>query len=74
MVCCKIKQWGNSMGMIIPSDIVRELHLKPDEEICVEINRKNSNVLKEMFGSIKFSKPIRQLVKDGRKDLESKYL
>ena len=74
MISCKTKQWGNSVGIIIPKDLVRELNIKPNEEICVEINRKNTNVLKELFGSIKFSKPTKQLIKEARKDLESKYM
>ena len=67
MISVKTKQWGNSVGLIIPKDLVRELNIKPNEEIKVEISKKKTNVLKELYGSIKFSKPARQLIKEARK-------
>lgn len=71
MISCKTKQWGNSIGIIIPSEIIREMNIKPNEEIVVDIEKKKS-VLKELFGSIKFKKPPSQAVKDFRKEMESK--
>ncbi len=69
----KTRQWGNSIGIIIPSDTVEKLMIKPDEEIDVEIHKKR-HPLKELFGAIKFSKPAKQLLKEVRRDLESKWL
>lgn len=73
MIKCQTKPWGNSIGIIIPKDVVRELNIKPYEDIFVDIEGKSGNVLREMFGKIKFSKPTKQLLKEIRKDLESKY-
>jgi antitoxin component of MazEF toxin-antitoxin module len=53
MVTVKTKKWGNSIGFIIPKNIVRELNLKPDEEIYFEISKKKTNVLKDMYGALK---------------------
>ena len=36
MIRCQTKQWGNSLGLIVPRRIVEELHLKPHEEITIE--------------------------------------
>lgn len=47
----KLKEWGNSMGIVIPAEIIKLEKLKPNEEIVVEIRK--SNVLKETFGSLK---------------------
>lgn len=65
----KAKEWGNSMGIVIPADFVRHEKLKPNEEVIVEI--KKSNVLKETFGSLKKWKIDTQKLKDAlRKEWE----
>lgn len=69
----RVKQWGNSLGVIIPSQTVERLSLKPDEQIIIEVSKKE-NVLKELFGAVKFSKSSENLIKEVRKDLESKWL
>ncbi len=69
----KTKKWGSSIGVVIPSEAVERLNIKPDEEIVIEIEKKN-NVLKELFGAMKFKKPTEQILKEARKDLESKWL
>lgn len=36
----KTKKWGNSIGIIIPSEAVERLNIKPEEEITIEIVKK----------------------------------
>ena len=67
------KRWGNSIGVIIPGETVHELHIKPEEKMVIEIKKKE-NVLKELFGAGKFSKPIDQLIKEVREELKSKWM
>lgn len=69
----KTKKWGNSLGLIIPSETADELNLKPQETIVIEITKKE-NVLRELFGAMKSKKPTEQILKEIRKDLESKWL
>ena len=69
----KTKKWGNSIGVIIPNETVEKLHIKPEEKIIIEIN-KQENVLKELFGAIKFRRSTKEILKDSRKDLEGKWL
>lgn len=69
----KTKKWGNSIGIVIPSETVEKFNLKPKETILIEIEKKD-NVLKEMFGKLKFKKPTEQILKEVRKDLEGKWL
>ena len=68
----KTRQWGHSIGIVIPSETVEKLKIKPDEEVIVEIKKKEP-VLRELWGAFKFKKPGRQLVKEVRRDLESKW-
>jgi antitoxin component of MazEF toxin-antitoxin module len=69
----RTKKWGNSIGVVIPVKVLERLNIKPEEEIIIEIEKKN-NVLKEMFGTLKTKKSTEQIIKAVRKDIESKWL
>lgn len=67
------KKWGNSIGVIIPSETVEKMSIKPEQKMVLEIKHKE-NVLKEMFGAgKKIKKPTEQILREIRKDLESKW-
>ncbi len=65
MIVSKTRKWGSSLGVIIPKDAAKNLGLKENEEIALEITKKE-NPLKELFGSGKFSKPTEELLKEVR--------
>ena len=69
----KTRKWGNSIGIIIPRDAAENLNIKPGEEVMLEIQKKG-NVLKELFGAVKFGKSTNKLIKEVREDLESKWM
>ncbi len=46
------KKWGNSIGVIIPKDVVEKEHIKEGQKIEIVI-MKPDNVLKETFGMMK---------------------
>ena len=71
MIKCRTKQWGNSIGIILPKNVVEENKIKPHEEILIEIKGKSGNVLKELFGALP-GLNVEDL-KKARKELESKY-
>lgn len=73
MVMVKAKSWGNSLGVIIPKDVVNDLKIKEGEELVMNIEKKQ-NVLKELFGTLKFSKTTKEILKEARKDLEGKWM
>ena len=70
MLNCKIKQIGNSVGIIIPKEIAKGMNLKPDTEVVIDIKKKG-NVLKELFGAMPKLKEVD--LKKIRKGLEGKY-
>ncbi len=72
MIKTKVKQWGNSVGIVIPREAVNRMNLKLGESIIVDIKRKEG-VLRELFGSMKFGNS-RKLLKEIRKDMESKWI
>lgn len=75
MIACKTKQWGNSVGIIIPKAIAAEKGIGVNEEVLVEIEKKGKKtVLEELSGALSFhNKPTKQILKESRKEMESKY-
>lgn len=69
----ELKEWGNSFGVIIPKEVINNLRVRSGEKILIEVERKE-NPLKELFGALKFTKPTKQLLKEVRKDLKSKWM
>ena len=49
MIQCKIKKWGNSIGILIPKEEAKILNLSEGQEVAIEITKKE-NPLKELFG------------------------
>ncbi|HLD06596.1 MAG TPA: hypothetical protein VJC16_03625 [Candidatus Nanoarchaeia archaeon] len=72
MIACKTKRWGNSVGVILPRDVVREKNIKPEEDILLDILEKRT-VLRELFGALRFKKTTRDLLAESRKGLSSKF-
>ena len=72
MIISKTRKWGSSLGVTIPKGIVKELKLRENQDVIIDIKPKD-NPLKELFGSVKLSKPTGQLLKEIR-GKESKYI
>jgi hypothetical protein len=63
---CEVKKWGNSLGVILPKDVVKELGLKPNDTINIDVNRKIK--AKEIFGTLPGWKIDAQRMKDESRD------
>lgn len=70
MMLCKTKRWGNSLGLLIPKEETRRMHLQENQQVVVELVRVE-NPLKELFGSHKENKITRQEFLETRNLLES---
>lgn len=71
-IAVKTKSWGNSLGIIIPSEMVNEFSLNPGDEVVIELQKKQ-NVLKELFGTIKFKRSTKEILSEVREELKSKW-
>ena len=69
----KAKQWGHSIGLIIPKETIDNLKIKPGEDLMIQVERKK-NPLKELFGTLKSKKSTEQMIKEVRKELGSKWM
>lgn len=56
-----IREWGNSLGVIIPREIIIREGLRANEQVIISINRKQN--LEDFFGKLK-SKIDSQKMKD----------
>ena len=70
MIEAKVRKWGNSLGLIIPKEIVEKEHIKEKEKLRFLIIR-DSSVLKETFGMVKgkWKKSAQQFKDQARKEL-----
>ena len=65
----KTKKWGNSLGLIIPNEIVKKENLKEDIKISFLIIKPIPNPLKEMFSKFKFKKSTDEIMREIDKEL-----
>ncbi|HLD05660.1 MAG TPA: AbrB/MazE/SpoVT family DNA-binding domain-containing protein [Candidatus Nanoarchaeia archaeon] len=56
------KKWGNSLGITIPKEIVKEEGLSTKKAIEISVAGPRSNKLKELFGTLKFKKSTQQIM------------
>ena len=61
----KLREWGSSLGLVVPKEAVIKEGLKPGDEVVIEI--KKAKTLKDLFGSLKVLKADAQAFKDERR-------
>ncbi len=67
----KTRKWGSSLGIIIPKGIVEKENLKQNQKIkilAIETETKTTGA--DIFGKLKFKKPIQVLLDETDKDFE----
>ena len=58
----KLKRWGNSMAVIVPSTLIEQKNMKENDTILIEVVKKAD--LSDVFGMIKKRKMSGQEFKD----------
>ena len=46
----RVRRWGSSLGIVVPSEVVKELRLRAGDEVVLEIDQAG---VEEAFGSLK---------------------
>ena len=64
----KTKKWGNSIGVIIPKEIIRQQNIGPDQEVTILISSKPITTGRDIWGTLKFKKSTEQLMREVDKD------
>ena len=67
----KVKRWGNSLGIIIPSETVENKKIKENQNISVIILEDSKKAFEETFGSLKgkLKKSAQEIKDELRRDL-----
>ena len=60
------RRWGNSLGIVIPLSVIQKENLKENVEITLKIVKKAP--FEELFGSVKFKRPVKEIVKELKKE------
>jgi antitoxin component of MazEF toxin-antitoxin module len=64
MIEGRIRRWGNSYGILVSKDEMKRHNLNVDEEILMDIKKKNR--MEELFGLCKIEKPTTQILRESR--------
>ena len=69
-VTVRIKKWGNSLGIVLPMNVVKSKNLKEGSELEVLINLKNKTRVGDVFGLLKnkWKKDTRRIMEEVDKE------
>ena len=60
----KPKPWGNSLGITIPSEIVKKEKIAPGKNVKFLVISPNVNNLKKIFGTLKLKMPTQKAMNE----------
>lgn len=60
----KTKKWGNSIGVVIPKEIVKGEKIKLNQEITLMIGTKPITRGKDILGTLKFKESTEKLMRE----------
>ena len=60
----KTKKWGNSIGILIPKEVIRKENIKPNQEVTLMIMSKPITRGKDIAGTFKFKEPTEKLMRE----------
>jgi len=63
----QVKEWGRSVGIVIPKDAVLKERIAVGDTVKILINKKG-NPLKNTFGIIKFKRSTEEILREIDKD------
>lgn len=69
-VVAKARKWGNSIGVILPRDIVEKVGIRDGSEVELLVGKKEKNVLRELFGSMKGKAKDRRPLAEFMKEID----
>ncbi len=58
----KLKKWGNSYGLLVSREEVKNLNIKENETITIEIKKKYD--LSQLFGFCKFKRSVKEIMNE----------
>jgi len=70
----KVKRWGNSLGIILPREVVTKEKLDEGTEIEILVVPKHATKVKDVFGILKgkLHRPTKEVLAEVDRDFEPK--
>jgi len=62
-VLTKAKKWGNSIGLVIPSNLVKKERIRPGDTVEIVVRRRLPR-LEELGGTVKLRHNLEQLLRE----------
>lgn len=69
-VVAKAKKWGNSIGVILPKDVIEKVGIRDGSEVELLVGKKEKNILRQLFGSMKCKAKTKQSVAELMKEID----
>ena len=73
----KLRNWGNSIGIVIPKEEIEKEKLQPNQKVKVLISPINPVRVKDIFGKIKFKtsppQSTEEILREIDKELDTKF-
>ena len=67
----KVKKWGNSLGVVLPKEIVNKQNIKEGVIVRINIQTKNKTKAGDIFGILKdFTRSTDDLLKEVDRDFK----
>lgn len=64
----RLRKWGNSIGVVVPQEVLIGEKAKEGDEVKVIIKKKKSD-LRKLWGKYKFKQPTEEIMKEIDKEL-----
>lgn len=58
------KKWGNSLGITIPIEVIKEEKIRQNERINVLVFKDTKKKFKEIFGTLKLKMPTQKAMEE----------
>lgn len=58
------KKWGNSLGITIPAEVIKEEKIKPNEKINVLLFKDSKKKFREIFGALRPKMPTQKAMEE----------
>jgi len=65
----RLRRWGNSFGVVVPQNVVESENIREGDDVRIFFNKRKTNILREMFGTFKFKRPVEDLLREADQEL-----
>ena len=68
-----LKKWGNSIGVVIPKEVIEKEDLKVEQRVSIEV-KPDRHPFAKFFGTLRTGRPVQEIKDELKKELWGKEL